>query len=156
MGGVIAVLVIVVALLGGAPGGISAERTAGDLKVNLSVGKDAYAPGEPVAIRLRVTNVASAPIAITTYSGQQYDLIVRQRGALIWQWSHDKAFAQVVRETSMPPGETLTFNWTWDQRDLQGRPVEPGAYDISAVFMGAQRSGPRSVEAGPVRITIGR
>jgi hypothetical protein len=156
MGGVIAVLTIIVALLGAPGGRLSAERTAGDVKVQVSVGKDAYAIGEPVTVRLRVTNQASGPIAITMYTGQQYDLLVRQRGALIWQWSYDKAFTQVVRETSMPPGETLAFTWTWDQRDLQGRQVEPGAYDISAVFMGAQRSGPRSIEAGPVRVTIGR
>lgn len=155
MGGTFLVLVAVVALLGGGPG-LTAERTVGDLKAELSVGKGTYAPGEPVVVRLRVTNVASSAIAITTYTGQQSDLIVRQRGALIWQWSHDKAFTQVVREATMPPGETLTFAWTWDQRDLQGRQVEPGRYELSAVFMGAQRSGPRSLEAGPVRIVIGR
>jgi hypothetical protein len=155
MGGALLVLVVVVALLGGGSG-LNAERTVGDLKADLSVAKGVYAPGEPVAIRLRVTNVASSAIAITTYTGQQSDLIVRQRGALIWQWSHDKAFTQVVRESTMSPGETLAFAWTWDQRDLQGRQVEPGRYDISAVFMGAQRSGPRSVETGPVRIVIGR
>ena len=155
MGGMLVALVVVVALLGGGSG-LAAERTVGDLKADLSVGKGVYAPGEPVTVRLRVTNVAASPIAITTYSGQQSDLIVRQRGALIWQWSHDKAFAQVVRESSMAPGQSLAFAWTWDQRDLQGRHVEPGRYDISAMFMGAQRSGPRSVEIGPVQIVIGR
>jgi hypothetical protein len=155
MGGVLLVLAVIVALLGGGAG-LNAERTVGDLKADLSVSKGTYAPGEPVSARLRVTNTASSPIPITTYTGQQSDLIVRQRGALIWQWSHDKAFTQVVRESTLTPGETLAFTWIWDQRDLQGRQVEPGRYELWAVFMGAQRSGPRSVETGPVRIVIGR
>ena len=151
----IVALLILAALVSGAAAP-SAERSVGDLKVQLSVSRAVFQVGEAVPIRLQVTNLAGAPTVLTMYSGQRYDVLVRQRGALIWQWSHDKAFVQVVRESTMAPGETLSFDWTWDQRDLQGRQVEPGAYDISAVFMGAQRSGPRSVEAGPVRITIGR
>lgn len=155
MNAVLAGVVILTALaaVAAAP---SAERTQGDLRVRLSVSKAAFQMGEPVAIRLQVTNVAAAPAVLTAYSGQQYDVLVRQRGALIWQWSHDKAFVQVVRESTMAPGEMQTFNWTWDQRDLQGRQVEAGAYEISAVFMAAQRAGARSVEVGPVQITIGR
>ena len=151
----IVALLILAALVSGAAAP-SAERSAGDLKVQLSVSRAAFQVGEAVPIRLQVTNLAGAPTVLTMSSGQRYDVLVRQRGALIWQWSHDKAFVQVVRESTMAPGETLSFDWTWDQRDLQGRQVESGVYDIWAVFMGAQRSGPRSVEAGPVRITIGR
>ncbi len=147
-------LVVVVALAGAAAP--AADRAVGDLKLQLTVGKAAYHPGEPVTVSLRVTNGATVPVALTTYSGKQYDLIVQQRGAVIWQWSHDKGFAQVVRESTMAPGESLAFNWTWDQRDLQGRQVESGVYDLSALFFGVQRGGPRSTEVGPVRITIGR
>ncbi|MBI3997883.1 MAG: hypothetical protein HY355_02540 [Armatimonadetes bacterium] len=145
---------LLVALAGGAPP--SAERTAGELRLHLSVNKETYHVGEAVRIRLRVTNLASGPLAVTMRSGQQYDVIVRQRGALIWQWSHDKAFVQVIRESTLAPGETLTFTGAWDQRDLQGRQVEPGAYEIWGVFLGVQRHGPPSVETGPVRIVIGR
>ncbi len=147
------VLIAVVALT--AIAGPAADRAAGDLRLLLAVGKATYRPGEPVAINLRVTN-GGGEVALTVYSGKQYDFIVQQRGALIWQWSHDKGFAQVVRETKMAPGESLAFNWTWDQRDLQGRQVEPGTYEISAMFFGVQRGGPRSIDVGPVRITIGR
>lgn len=149
-------LVLILTALAAATAAPSAERTQGDLRLHLSVSKAAFQVGESVPIRLQVTNVAKAPAILTAYSGQQYDVLVRQRGALIWQWSHDKAFVQVVRESTMAPGETLTYSWTWDQRDLQGRQIEAGAYEISAVFMGAQRAGPRSVEAGPVQISIGR
>jgi hypothetical protein len=149
---VLAVLIIVA----GATAGPAVERTQGDLRLRLAVAKASFTAGEPVEARLAITNAASSPINITYYTGQQSDLLVRQRGALIWQWSHDKAFVQVVRESTMGPGERLFYSWMWDQRDLQGRQVEPGAYEISAVFMGAQRSGPRTVEVGPLQITITR
>jgi hypothetical protein len=147
------VLILAVAM---AVAGSSADRTAGDLRLSLTVGRANYRSGETVTVSLRVMNGGPAPVSLSASSGQQYDMIVRQRGGVIWQWSHDKAFVQVVRTITMAPGETLSFSGSWDQRDLQGRQVEPGAYDVSAVFFGAQRGGPRSIEVGPVRITITR
>lgn len=156
MGKVVAGTLVVVIMAALVAAGAGADRQVGDLRLVLAVGKLAYRQGEPVTLQLRVTNTGAGPLSLSASSGQQYDLIVRQRGAVIWQWSHDKAFVQVMRETTMAPGETLTFSGSWDQRDLQGRQVETGAYDVSAVFFGAQRGGPRSIEVGPIRITIGR
>jgi hypothetical protein len=153
MSGIVAVLAVV-ALLAGVVAPTRAERTVGTLRVDMAIGKAAFQIGEPVAIVMSATNTGTTPLAATTTSAQQYEVIVRQRGALIWQWSHDKAFAQVVRDIEMAPGATLTYQVTWDQRDLQGRHVEPGPYDISCVFLAALRSGPSSVEVGPVRISI--
>lgn len=154
MHGLIAACLLLLALSGGAATP-RAERVAGDLVLEVVTDRVAYPLGDPVGITLRVTSTASAPVVVTI-GGQPYDVFVRQRGALVWQWSHDKAFAQVVRETPLAPGQALKYQAVWDQRDLQGRRVEAGRYDISAVFLGAQRSGPQSIEAGPVRITIGR
>ncbi|MDR7483581.1 MAG: BsuPI-related putative proteinase inhibitor [Armatimonadota bacterium] len=152
--GLVASLVLAVVLTSAAPP--AAERTVGDLRLQVTVGKDAFARGEPVSIFLRVVNSAASPVAVTFPSSQQFDLIVRQRGALIWQWSHDKAFLQVIREVPLAPGETRTFSGTWDQRDLQGRQVDPGTYDVYVAFLGWQRGGARGIEVGPVRITIQR
>ncbi len=155
MSGRVALLAVALMLAGGVASP-RAERTVGNLRVDMAVGKATFQAGEPIAIVMSVTNTGAAPLSLTMTSAQQYEVIVRQRGALIWQWSHDKAFAQVVRDTELTPGGTLSFQVTWDQRDLQGRRVEPGSYDISCLFLGAQRPGPRSVEVGPVRISIGR
>jgi uncharacterized protein (DUF58 family) len=155
MYGLIAACLLLLALVGGAAPP-RAERTAGDLRVELSTGSAAHAAGAPVQMNLRVSNLAASPVVLTASSAQEYDFFVRQRGALIWQWSHDRAFAQVVREMTLAPGQTRSYSAAWDQRDLQGRRVEAGNYEVSAVFLGGQRQGPASVEAGPVRIVIER
>lgn len=145
-------LVLAAVLAGATPPAV--ERSVGALRLQVTVGKDTFARGEPVSIFLRVVNTAASAVALIFPSSQQFDLIVRQRGALIWQWSHDKAFLQVIREVSLAPGETLTFSGTWDQRDLQGRQVDPGTYDVYVAFLGGQRGGARGIEVGPARITI--
>ncbi len=155
MYGLIVAGLLLLAMAGGAAPP-RAERTAGDIRVELSTGSAAHAPGAPVQMNLRTTNVTASPAVLTAFSAQEYDFFVRQRGALVWQWSHDKAFAQVVREMTLAPGQTRSYSAAWDQRDLQGRRVEAGTYEVSAVFLGAQRHGPASVEVGPVRIVIER
>ncbi|MDR7417716.1 MAG: BsuPI-related putative proteinase inhibitor [Armatimonadota bacterium] len=147
--------VLVLVAIASVGGAVRAERTAGDLRLEMSVARGVFQVGEPVHISLRVSNISGTPVTLTS-GGQQYDVIVRQRGALVWQWSHDKGFAQVVRSVEMAPGDARTYKASWDQRDLQGRPVEPGTYEVSCVLLAAQRSGPASVEVGPVRITIAR
>jgi hypothetical protein len=147
------ILVLIAAITaGGAP--MRADRTVGDLRFEMDVAKATYQPGEPIGVTMRVTN-GSAGSATLTSSGQQYDVLVRQRGALVWQWSHDKGFTQAMRSVEIAAGETRKWQTTWDQRDLQGRPVDAGKYEISCLFLTVPRAGP-PVEVGPVRITIAR
>jgi hypothetical protein len=150
---VVAMLVALVLAAGAGP--THADRTVGDLRLEMSVGKASYAPGEPVAVSLRVANTSSAAVVVTT-SGQPYDVAVRQRGALVWLWSHDRPAAAAARTQTLGPGDALTFQARWDQRDLQGRQVEPGQYDISCIFAGGQRPGGPALGVGPVRVTISR
>lgn len=150
------IILLVLALAVGGPTTPMSSRDAGELRVELSVPRAAFALGEAVAITLRVVNPGSTPVAVTMPTSQNFDILVRQRGALVWQWSHDKAFLQVVREHIIGPGDALTYTVAWSQRDLQERPVEPGSFEVSAVFLGAQRSGPRTIEVGPTRIVLGR
>ncbi len=136
-----------------APAGV--ERTVGDLRLEMTVGRTSYPVGEPVTVSLRVVNSSASPLTITT-TGFAYDVVVRQRGALLWQWTHDKAAAQVIRTQQLAPGSALTYNARWDQRDLQGRQVEAGSYEIACLFLGQHRQGTTSTDVGPVRITISR
>jgi hypothetical protein len=150
----VAVLVLAALVMGGATTP-RAERTAGDLRLEVVVTRATFRPGDAVGITMRITNAGPEPVVLTA-GGQQYDFLVRQRGALVWLWSHDKAFAQVVRTLRLASQETLTYQATWDQRDLQGRLVEPGTYEIFGVLMATPRPGSGNIEVGPARITIGR
>lgn len=136
-------------------GATVAVRAVDDLRFEMSLERAAYAPGEPVRVVLRVASAAGGPVTLKT-TGQSYDVLVRQRGALVWQWSHDKAFAQVVRVHTLAPGEALLYEVAWDQRDLQGRRVDTGRYEVSCVFLARFREPYAPVEVGPVRIAIGR
>ncbi|MGQ0548875.1 MAG: BsuPI-related putative proteinase inhibitor, partial [Armatimonadota bacterium] len=111
------VVLVILVTVAGAIAGPALERTQGDLRLRIAIMKATYLVGEPIEIRLAVTNGASAAIPLTWYTGQHSDVLVRQRGALIWQWSHDKAFTQAVRESTMAAGERLFYGWMWDQTD---------------------------------------
>lgn len=130
------------------------ERTAGQLTLTASVAKRIFASGEPVVIQFAVRNAASGALGVMFTSGQRFDFIVRRsRGDEVWRWSHDKAFIQVVQTTTLRPQETLTFTEIWDQRDFQGRRVDPGTYELIAVFMG-RVDGKGTVALPPLAVTI--
>ncbi|MDQ7848931.1 MAG: BsuPI-related putative proteinase inhibitor [Armatimonadota bacterium] len=127
---------IVVAALVTAAGVPSVHQTAGALRLELWVGKASYVVGEPVQAHLAARNGGRTPLRVEFASGQRFDLVVRQRGVLVWRWSHDRAFVQVLQEVTLRPGQALTFEATWGQIDLQGRRVEPGTYELVGVFLG--------------------
>ncbi|MDQ7843509.1 MAG: BsuPI-related putative proteinase inhibitor [Armatimonadota bacterium] len=143
---------LMAASVGAAPAAV--ERTEGALVFGASVPKSAFAPGEAVEIRLTVRNAGSTAQVVTFMSAQRFEFVVRRaRGDEVWRWSHDKAFAQAIETAQLRPGETMTFRETWDQRDLQGRRVDAGSYEVVAIFLG-QVGGRASVALPPIGITI--
>lgn len=133
------------------------ERTEGALRLEASLSQRVFAPGEPVDVTLVARNVSSAPLGVVFSSGQRVDLIVRRpRGDEVWRWSHDKAFTQAIQNVLLRPQETMVLLVAWDQRDLQGRRVDPGTYEAIAVFMGrADGIGRPPVSLPPLAFSIG-
>jgi len=133
------------------------ERTDGALRLEASLSQRAFAPGEPVEVTVVGRNVSNGPLGIVFTSGQRLDLIVRRpRGDEVWRWSHDKAFTQAIQNLLLRPQETIMFRVAWDQRDLQGRRVDPGTYEAIAVFMGrGEGSGRGPASLPPLAFTIG-
>ncbi|HXF81606.1 MAG TPA: BsuPI-related putative proteinase inhibitor [bacterium] len=149
-----AILVMLVAA-SAAPAPLSVQRMAGALAVTASVAKATYAPGEPVVVQITIRNVSPDPLSLTFNSGQRFELTVRRpRGDEVWRWSHDKAFIQVVQTITLRPQEVRAFPpGIWDQRDFQGRMVDPGPYEVVVHFLG--RVGDRGgVALPPLPITI--
>jgi len=86
--------------------------------------------GAPVTFTLYVTADGSEPSTLLYRNAQRYDFaVVDSLGREIWRWSLGKAFAEVVGEDTLAPGETLAFSEVWDQRDNEGRDVAGGVFN---------------------------
>lgn len=130
------------------------QEARGKLRLELSLGKVSYVPGEPVEAALVLRYEGESPARVQFTSGQRFDLLVRRGGALVWRWSDDKAFAQVIQDVTLRAGETLTFRATWDQQDLQGRRAAPGDYEIVGVFLGRAGDAPGGITTPPLSFRI--
>ena len=132
-------------------------RTAKDvrvydcLKVALGVERQTYCFGQPVHIKLAITNTGSRPITLRFSSGQQYDFVVTRADKEVWRWSADKVFIQALTSRTLAPSETLKFREIWQQKDNQGRQVPAGEYSIAGLLTTMKSPRPK---AGPISIKI--
>ncbi len=130
-----AVLGLVVFVAAGALAGPTARVERQGVELTLSVDREVYLVGEPVQMELVVRNPASGPVTLQFPSSQRYDfLVLREDGRLVWRWSHDKVFAQVLGSLTLDPGEERRYRERWDQTDNEGRPVSPGRYWVEGLF----------------------
>ncbi len=135
---------------------MTVERVEGPLRLSASVGKTTYAIGEVIEATLVAQNTGAGPLTLTFSSGQTFELVVRRpRGDEVWRWSHDKAFTQAFQNRTLKAGEMVSYRGAWDQRDLQGRRVDPGTYEIVAMFLvRLEGSDRRSLSLPPLALTI--
>jgi hypothetical protein len=68
---------------------------------------------DSVRLVLQVTNAGTAPVPLTFNSGQSADFTVSDGGRELWRWSGDMMFTQAIRNVSLAPGETRSFDATW-------------------------------------------
>lgn len=69
---------------------------------------------DSVRFVLQVTNATRAPIPITFPTGQSAEFTVSRDGRELWRWSADRGFTQAVRQETLAPGETRTYEATWN------------------------------------------
>lgn len=107
------------------------QKVIKGLKVKLVVPKKNYSLGQAVPLILTVKNISGRKKTFTFSSAQNYDFLVRSAGGkLIWQWSKDKFFAQVLQDVTLEPKEGLRFEEEWSQKDQSGNLVKKGRYRI--------------------------
>jgi len=98
------------------------------LEVSAVPDQTTYLPEQGVEIQFSFTNIASELVTVSpfppeikillpTLPGRDLDKIVR-------------SFAAGTEELKLEPGETATYDLTWDQHDDQGQQVAPGWYHI--------------------------
>ncbi len=138
----------------GSVGAVHVVRV-GDVEVAVSTDQARYALGEPVQMQLTVQNRGFHPVTFEFATSQRYDFrVLRPDGRLVWQWSHDKVFAQVLGSLVLQPQETRVYSERWDQVDTEGRPVPPGRYVVEGVFAARTAPGWPSLVPRHPRVTI--
>jgi hypothetical protein len=111
---------------------LALSMPAGALQLGLTAGPSAYAPGEPGALTLTVTNPGPAAVTLAFTSSQQYDFEVRLGERTLWRWSAERAFSQALTQRTLGPGERWVVTESWDGRDDQGQFPAPGTYGVVA------------------------
>ena len=97
--------------------------------MTLSLDQPVYAAadGPTLTAHLAIRNKTSDPIALTFFSGQMYDLEIRDEdGAVVFRWSKGKVFTQIMFDdvvederdflitaplTGLPAGRYLAEAW---------------------------------------------
>jgi len=82
-----------------------------------------YLPGERVEVKFALTNVSSDPITLDTYPPEIQVKPTRQERVLF-------SIAAGTQPLEISPNDTITLEFTWDQKDKGGKQVSPGWYDI--------------------------
>jgi hypothetical protein len=92
--------------------------------------------GEPVAIRLRLTNRTELPIVLPLLGHPPaFDIAVtRDDGTVLWRRPADAGDAADGWTRTLDPAETLTFEAVWDGRDAGGRIPPPGLYRVTGAL----------------------
>lgn len=88
----------------------------------------------PLVITARITlRNTSTPIKLSSLSSQIYDLTISdENGQIVYQWSADKIFVQVVQTHTFGPGEVHYVVVTPPLTDQQGRGLPAGKYVAKA------------------------
>jgi hypothetical protein len=128
----VALAVLGVAFVG--LGGICfAQQTkCGNLIQGVKADKPAYSLGEKIAFQFALRNDSNQAITYKFSSSKQFDLWVTRGGEESYRLSRNRMYAQVITYVALKPGETKTYCAQWDQKDIKGKQVGPGAYTIYA------------------------
>lgn len=82
---------------------------------------------EVVRLVLHVTNTSDRPVTLHFPTAQVYDFAIRlPDGATLWRWSEGRAFAQVLTDRTLAPGETWTEAAAWHPGGRRGKLVAVG------------------------------
>jgi len=98
------------------------------MRLTLHTDQETYTPGQPVHLRLEVTNDTAEPVRLHFNSSRQYDFEVLWEDQLLWRWSADRMFAQALAEQTLAPGDRRGYEATWDGRLTDGVVAKPGEY----------------------------
>ncbi|MGH7752039.1 MAG: BsuPI-related putative proteinase inhibitor [Gemmatimonadales bacterium] len=98
---------------------------ANGLAVTLTTDRPRYAPRQAIGVRLVLTNGGPQEATLEFRDGQRYDFTVTDAGGrVLWRWSADKGFIQMIGVEVLPPQGELAYSETVPA------PAEPGTYRL--------------------------
>lgn len=105
------------------------------LDVELRLEKQRYEPGDEVPLTLVVQNPGEQTVRLEAPTSALYDFaITHEAGEQVWRWSDGKAFAMVISELVLEPGETKRFQEVWKAVTAEGTPLSAGVYVAHGVL----------------------
>lgn len=109
------------------------------LEVQLELSDDSLKAGQSLGMTLVVTNKWSQPIALTFSSSCQDNFQVRRAGQLVWDLESGRFCAQVLTVRTLEPGETVSYERTWDQTGNDGAKAPAGDYEAVGQLLSRPR-----------------
>lgn len=93
----------------------------------LSIDKKDYQPGETIKMKLMKINLSQDAISLRYTTSQRYDFkISYPSGRVLWRWSEDKAFTQVLGSLVIAPGQAVQYDGEFTLSPSQ----TPGVYHV--------------------------
>ena len=129
----------------------SSEIKTNKIEVRLTSDKRIYKTGETVSFTITARNTTNEDQILNFNSGQSFDIAVTPvKGSTpSWNWSHDMAFTDALREQTLEPKETITFSATWNQTDDSEKSMPRGEYVVNAKIVSDDE-----IEANSIRIRL--
>ncbi|MCH7876084.1 MAG: hypothetical protein IH965_12395 [Gemmatimonadetes bacterium] len=80
------------------------------MTVRLTTDKTTYESGETIELELVLENGGSEPITLEFTTSQRYDFEIRNaEDELLWRWSDEMGFAQMLGSEIVEPGGRLRY-----------------------------------------------
>ena len=114
-----------------------------------------FGQGDEVRFVITMRNPTDEAVTLVFPTAQHYDIEVYDSSdVLVWNWAHGLVFTQAFTNLVLAPGEAVTYEESWDQKDNEGNQVPAGTY---AVYLDCrcQGSGASALHlVGPQQIEI--
>ncbi len=128
--------------------GTDASLRTNDLFFRLQIERATFTRGEPIKVRLSVTNVSAKPITLQFENSLEFDFVIQQEVNMlfvevpmdVWKFSAKSVPQAKPHAIVVPPGQEKVFTALWDQTDSAGNPVRPGRYIITGTLTAVDRT----------------
>lgn len=103
------------------------------LRVTLEAPETAWT-GDPVAYAVVISNTGSEPLDLYLQGREPtFDLrVADEAGATVWRRLEGQSVQAILRIDSLAPGEEMSLDGVWNQRNASGTLLAPGVYVLQA------------------------